>query len=627
MKKAFICIIALLIFVSCEKDENRDTVRPVTKENIQGKIEKGPFVMGSKVTLSELDEQLKQTGKNIFTTETTDDLGNFSFDSKMDLSSQFVELEINGYFFNEYSNRISDSQIKLNAIADISQRDMINVNILTHLEYKRIKKLVSEGVSFSKAKSQAKKELLKSFHITDEFANPEDISFFDGTEASTALLAISAILLQGRSEGEFSQFTSMLSNNFGEKGVIDNDELLGKIKLSSNNVNSDNAKSNMVNYYKEKGHTVNFGDLRKYIDHNGDGVLDDEDNYVLPNDTISSELLFDKEERTRAVVSSFSNNILLYTQLTVILDAIRSNHEIGNLHQVTSTSDFILSSFREAYRAISTFNIVIEGLQERSYTYDTKPYIATAKVLRALLYIDMVQHWGDMPLVVTSSELNNNFYPKRDSKEDIFAYFEKDLSDVKNDLSNEIYTYDNPIVPTALVDVVLATIALERKTDASAPIENIISSGLYKLEGTSVDLYNSINDETIFGLHTEQSVPSFFTEFKKGIYHPIIRYSGILLNYAESLLIRGNTAKALETINSVRSSKGLTPVNNGADLKKGIAATWKEVYGMDYGYFTLLKRLGLAEKELGISSYLLLLPIPQNELYANPNMTQNPGYN
>ena len=151
MKGAIFTIILFIFFMSCDKDESKDIVRPVSKENIQGKTEKGPFVTGSKVTLYELDAQLRQTGKNIFTTETTDDIGSFTFDSKMELSSQFVEVEINGYFFNEYKNSLSDSQIKLNAITDVSGRNKINVNILTHLEYKRIKKLVAGGVNFSNA--------------------------------------------------------------------------------------------------------------------------------------------------------------------------------------------------------------------------------------------------------------------------------------------------------------------------------------------------------------------------------------------------------------------------------------------------------------------------------------------
>ena len=38
------------------------------------------------------------------------------------------------------------------------------------------------------------------------------------------------------------------------------------------------------------------------------------------------------------------------------------------------------------------------------------------------------------------------------------------------------------------------------------------------------------------------------------------------------------------------------------------------------------KRNGLAIKELGLEKYQLLLPIPENAIDMNPNLTQNPGY-
>ena len=43
-------------------------------------------------------------------------------------------------------------------------------------------------------------------------------------------------------------------------------------------------------------------------------------------------------------------------------------------------------------------------------------------------------------------------------------------------------------------------------------------------------------------------------------------------------------------------------------------------------YFAFLKRNGLAMKELGLEKYQLLLPIPENAIDMNPNLTQNPGY-
>jgi len=60
--------------------------------------------------------------------------------------------------------------------------------------------------------------------------------------------------------------------------------------------------------------------------------------------------------------------------------------------------------------------------------------------------------------------------------------------------------------------------------------------------------------------------------------------------------------------------------------KYEIAALWKKFIGSDYGYFALLKRLGIAVELLEIQSYQQLYPIPNTELVLNPNITQNPGY-
>ena len=184
-----------ILMSACSSDEgNVETPKSVEKSNVQGTIEKGPFVQGSKVMLYELDANFGQTGKS-FRTQTVSDLGAFSFDSPVQLSSQFVELETSGYFYNEVKGKLSASQITLNAISDVSNRSTVNVNLITHLEFERVKRLIRDGKSFSTAKSQAEQELLKCFAITDRISSPEDVSITDNSKNSAILLAISTILL------------------------------------------------------------------------------------------------------------------------------------------------------------------------------------------------------------------------------------------------------------------------------------------------------------------------------------------------------------------------------------------------------------------------------------------------
>lgn len=162
-----ILFVMTVTILGCSGDEDKKSSD--SKSGINGTIEKGPFLTGSKVTLYELDKKLNQTGKS-FKTETINDKGDFVF-PKVELSSQYVEFEINGYFYNEVTGRRSNSQINLNAITDVSSQEKVNVNILTHLEFKRVKTLMAEGKDFSSAKKEAEMELLKVFYITKGFKN------------------------------------------------------------------------------------------------------------------------------------------------------------------------------------------------------------------------------------------------------------------------------------------------------------------------------------------------------------------------------------------------------------------------------------------------------------------------
>lgn len=148
----FAAIAAVLMFASCSSSESEGTEGP-TKKQILGHIEKGPFVEGSEVTLTDLNKDLSQTGKS-YTTNTTNDLGKFDFGQALSLSSGLVELKTNGYFYNECSRKLSDSQITLKAIADTDGAANLNVNLLTHLEYARVKFLVKMECLSNKLKNK-----------------------------------------------------------------------------------------------------------------------------------------------------------------------------------------------------------------------------------------------------------------------------------------------------------------------------------------------------------------------------------------------------------------------------------------------------------------------------------------
>ena len=199
-----------------------EVVGSVKKDKISGFSQKGPFTKGSAITLSELNDKLAQTGRS-FEEIIADDKGSFEI-KNIELVSPYVMLKVNGYYRNEVSGKISTAPINLYAIADIREKSNVNVNILTHLEYYRVQKLVEGGKSLRDAKKQAQKEILAVFNISGEFKNSEDMSIFGTTDADAALLAISVLLQGDLTEGQFTERLSDFSVGFREKGTWDNNE-------------------------------------------------------------------------------------------------------------------------------------------------------------------------------------------------------------------------------------------------------------------------------------------------------------------------------------------------------------------------------------------------------------------
>ena len=635
MKKITSILFLALFLLTCSKSGEEipspEKTKTIIKSQLTGKIEKGPFLTGSKITLYELDNELKQTGKNIFKTETTNDNGEFLFDSKMELSSQFVELEISGYFFNEVTGKRSSSQITLNALADVSVKNKVNVNILTHLVYKRIKNLVSDGLTFPVAQKQAHKELLMVFYITKDIKNSDDIGLTDGNEDAAILLAISAVLLHDKQEAAFSEFIAKLSNDFASDGTISDNSLMEQIKAGQKNVNSIQVMDHLKSYFSDQGKTIEVDDIRKFIDGNGDGVLDDTDATFenKPNDEISEDNFFPNGEAYKqALIASYAKLRVCFEYM-LVLDAARCNLIDYNT-EISSQNAIINDAWKQAYQFVNLLNLIIEHSVDVSI-FDTKPFLSTSKVLRALIYLDMIQHWGDVPFITKQLSMDEMYVP-RTNKNEIFDALLVDLIESVPYLKEEP-DHDQHIVSRDLANALIGAIYLEQKkyNEAVSFFTKIIDENQPLILGNTV--YNDVNNnETIFTLlysENENLQPfGIFSQYiKKGILHPIYRHTGILLNIAETLNGLNRNSELLNVLNQIRVAGNMNPLQElPTNPKYEIAALWKKYIGSDYGYFALLKRLGIAVELLEIQSYQQLYPIPYQELDMNPNMTQNPGY-
>ena len=122
---------------------------------------KGPFVR-TEVTMRTLRYNLAPTGQT-YTGTIEDNSG--SFVVRGTIRNRYAELSADGYFFNEVSGALSTSKLTLQALVNLKNASSVNVNLMTHLEKKRLEYLMDNGVSFSEAKSQAQSEIVKMFNI------------------------------------------------------------------------------------------------------------------------------------------------------------------------------------------------------------------------------------------------------------------------------------------------------------------------------------------------------------------------------------------------------------------------------------------------------------------------------
>jgi len=197
---------------------------------ISGIAQKGPFVFGTSVTVTEASKE--------FNTETyqkaegcilTND-GRYSF-NEVHSNSSCVKIKATGFYRNEVTGKVSNNPITL--AAKTCSPEHANVNILTHITIPRIEQLTMNHIDFAEAKAQAEREAFAAFGIdtTQLYSQPyftdgrtdkpvaEDLDMFGNSEYSAALFAISAMIQGERSENDMMNFANNLAEDLKGDGT------------------------------------------------------------------------------------------------------------------------------------------------------------------------------------------------------------------------------------------------------------------------------------------------------------------------------------------------------------------------------------------------------------------------
>jgi hypothetical protein len=196
---------------------------------LHGAVQKGPFVIGSSVSVSVLNDELVPTGQ-VFNTQTNNDRGQFEISVAI---SGPVSLQGEGFYFNEVTGSLSGAALTLRAFfaPDQSSDGVVFINMLTHLTASRIRALVGDGLDFGLAVPQAEQELLRALNITGAGYEPavRGISM-DVTGEDTAdnayLLALSATLTHaavrrgGAIDAALQELLNAYASDFADDGDL-----------------------------------------------------------------------------------------------------------------------------------------------------------------------------------------------------------------------------------------------------------------------------------------------------------------------------------------------------------------------------------------------------------------------
>ena len=201
-----------------------DCAVPLDNVDLSGVSQKGPFVSGTDVTAYELENgrSLKQTGKT-FGGKIENQDGSFNIRT-VKLKSSYAYLVADGFYRNEVTGENSAATIKLRALTNLDGRSTANINLVTHLEYDRVQRLVTkDNKSVIEAKRAAEKSLFAAFNIDNTgfkgFA--EDLNIFKEGDGNAALLAVSAMLQGDRNESELTALLAAFSVDLGDNGMWD----------------------------------------------------------------------------------------------------------------------------------------------------------------------------------------------------------------------------------------------------------------------------------------------------------------------------------------------------------------------------------------------------------------------
>ncbi len=360
-----------------------------------------------------------------------------------------------------------------------------------------------------------------------------------------------------------------------------------------------------------------------------------------------------------------------------------------NRKEVTTSNGFVSAYWIFSYAVSNQTNLVLENLDKFDDEDEQARVEGEAKFLRAAVYFDLVRFFAlpynpsgtnsqmGVPIITVGiREPSQITFPSRNSVEEVYTFVISDLTDAIDLLpQNNSFFADKAAAQALLARVYLQQGNFEGARDMA---NEVIENSGHNLTGDFAGAFNNgsnstedifawqittqdgINDMNTFwasrafggrsntgDVTVETPYFSVFdnqTEDRRAFFYsgnstllttkwqdqfaniPYLRLAEMYLIRAEANF-RLNTAVGntpLEDINILRERANAGPLN-AVTLEDILLERRRE---LAFEGFRLhdIKRLQLSVDDLAYNSNQLVLPIPQREIDANPELEQNPGF-
>jgi hypothetical protein len=272
-----------------EPDSGTDAGPGDTKVDLEGAVQKGPFVLGSSVQVSILDGDLDPTG-DVFNTQTENDLGEFSISFT---ASGPVALEGVGFYYNEVLGRLSTANLTLRAfyVPEGPGAQSAYINMVTHLVGERVEALVGGGTAFADAVEQAETELRDQLGITvDTFAqhvNGIGMNILGGdVDENAYLFAVSSVIIEMALVRGEESVDANIQSVLNEMAVDMNDGTLeqtvkDEILEVLPGLDVEDISEKLQQRLTELLSDAEVPDMNRVLDQDGDGIVNRGDNCPL----------------------------------------------------------------------------------------------------------------------------------------------------------------------------------------------------------------------------------------------------------------------------------------------------------------------------------------------------------